>query len=169
VPAALIEEHGAVSEQVARAMAEAARAVAGSAWGVATTGVAGPGGGSAAKPVGTVHIAVAGPPARAAGGNPGAAEAAGAVEVSQQMVRLPGDRERIRWLASQIALELLRRRLLGAAGAVAAIAAGEVEVAAMTPASAPEAAVPPARAARPPGRDRRAAADPGARSAPPRP
>ncbi|HVT61677.1 MAG TPA: competence/damage-inducible protein A [Thermoanaerobaculia bacterium] len=166
VPAALIEEHGAVSERVARAMAEAARAVAGSAWGVATTGVAGPGGGSAAKPVGTVHIAVAGPPARAAGGAPGAAEAAGAVEVSHQMVRLPGDRERIRWLASQIALELLRRRLLAAAGAVAI---REVEVAAMTPASAPGAAAPAAGDARPPGRNRRPAADPGAQSALPRP
>lgn len=56
VPAQAIERDGAVSEQVARAMAEAGQRQAGVAYSIAVTGVAGPGGGSAEKPVGTVWI-----------------------------------------------------------------------------------------------------------------
>jgi nicotinamide-nucleotide amidase len=96
VPAEMIAEHGAVSEPVARAMAEGVCRALGSVYGIGITGVAGPGGGSEAKPVGTVHIAVAGP-----------------TETDHRKVRFPGDRERIRWHASQLALEMLRRRLLG--------------------------------------------------------
>ena len=61
VPAALIETNGAVSEPVARAMAEGALARSDAAVAVAITGIAGPGGGSEEKPVGLVHFAAAGP------------------------------------------------------------------------------------------------------------
>ncbi|HEX2165173.1 MAG TPA: CinA family nicotinamide mononucleotide deamidase-related protein [Thermoanaerobaculia bacterium] len=101
----LLAAHGAVSEPVARAMAEAVRRRFGADYGIAITGVAGPGGGTAEKPVGTVHLAVAAP---GAGG--------GAPEVLHRRVRLPGDRERVRWVSTTLALEMLRRHLLAAGG-----------------------------------------------------
>ncbi len=61
VPAALLESHGAVSDSVATAMAEGARRATGATWAIAVTGIAGPGGGSIVKPVGLVHLAIAGP------------------------------------------------------------------------------------------------------------
>ncbi|PYQ57899.1 MAG: competence/damage-inducible protein A [Acidobacteria bacterium] len=100
VPAEMIAEHGAVSEAVARAMAEGVRRTLGSDWGVGITGIAGPGGGSEEKPVGTVHLAVAGPREG---------------EVEHRHVRLPGDRNRVRRFATQIILEMLRRRLIAVA------------------------------------------------------
>jgi PncC family amidohydrolase len=106
VPTALLQAHGAVSEPVARAMAEGVRSRLGSDYGVAITGVAGPGGGSEAKPVGTVHLAIAGPP-----------PAPGLPAVDHRQLRLPGDRERIRWQSTQIALDMLRRRLLAGTAA----------------------------------------------------
>jgi nicotinamide-nucleotide amidase len=105
VPPELLAAHGAVSEPVARAMASGVRDALGSDYGVSITGVAGPGGGSAEKPVGTVHIALAGP------------RAEGSDDVEHRKVRFPGDRERIRWQSAQLALEMLRRRLLKTAGA----------------------------------------------------
>ena len=59
VPEAVIREHGAVSAETARLMAEGVRRLAGVDLGLAVTGIAGPGGGTEAKPVGTVHIALA--------------------------------------------------------------------------------------------------------------
>jgi len=59
VPEEVLAAHGAVSEETARGMAEGVRRLIGSTYGVAVTGIAGPGGGSAEKPVGLVYIAVA--------------------------------------------------------------------------------------------------------------
>ena len=106
VPAGLLREHGAVSEPVARALAAGARSVFAAAWGIGVTGVAGPGGGSEEKPVGTVHLAVAGPD-----GDP-----------VHRLARFPGDRQRVRWQASQLALEMLRRELLRRAAPARALA-----------------------------------------------
>ncbi|MEM6792663.1 MAG: competence/damage-inducible protein A [Acidobacteriota bacterium] len=100
VPEELIDAHGAVSEEVARSMAAGARERFGTDLAVAVTGIAGPGGGSPEKPVGLVHLAVAGP-ARDS--------------IHHRRVQLPGDRERVRRLTCQIALEMIRRRLLEAA------------------------------------------------------
>lgn len=95
VPAALLEEHGAVSEPVVRAMAVGVRAAAGSAIGVAITGIAGPGGGTEEKPVGTVWIAT---------------DLGGVLEARR--LRLIGDRAEIRQRAAQAALEMIRRRMV---------------------------------------------------------
>jgi nicotinamide-nucleotide amidase len=94
VPPALLAAHGAVSEPVARALAEGARRIAGATWGVGITGVAGPSGGTPEKPVGTVHLAIAGP---------------GGTEPFARLFR--GDRDRVRRHAALEALDLLRRRL----------------------------------------------------------
>ena len=96
VPRELIERHGAVSEEVARAMAEGVRTRFGADFGVAVTGIAGPDGGSAAKPVGTVWIAVA--------------DAGGTVA---KLRCFPTTREHVKLWSSQQALDLLRRRLTG--------------------------------------------------------
>jgi nicotinamide-nucleotide amidase len=97
VEGGLIEHHGAVSPEVAEAMASGVRQRLESDYGLAITGIAGPGGGSAEKPVGTVHVALAGP---------------GDERPTHRHLRLPGDRHRVRRLTSQWALEMLRRRLL---------------------------------------------------------
>jgi len=96
VPAALLAPGGpgAVSGEVARAMAEGARVRAGADLAVAITGIAGPGGGSAEKPVGTCWLAVA---------------SARGTEVVQKI--LSNDRETFKQMASQTALDLLRRAL----------------------------------------------------------
>ena len=91
----LIEKHGAVSEQVARALAERAGACARSTFALATTGIAGPTGGSPEKPVGTVHIALAGPN-----------------EIVAKKLFLPSDRETFKQLTAQAAFDLLRRKII---------------------------------------------------------
>jgi nicotinamide-nucleotide amidase len=96
VPAAALEEHGAVSDPVVRAMAEGVRARFGVDIGIATTGISGPDGGTIAKPVGLVHIALA---------------REGAVYADSFEFRI--DRARHRLLTSQIALDWVRRTLLG--------------------------------------------------------
>ena len=96
VDPALLEHHGAVSAEVAAAMAEGARRVAGADVGVGITGIAGPDGGTALKPVGLVFVATAG--------------RAGA-RVRRSL--FPGGRERVRFQATQVALEMVRRGLLG--------------------------------------------------------
>jgi nicotinamide-nucleotide amidase len=96
VPAALLERHGAVSSQVARAMAEGARARFGVDLAVSTTGISGPDGGTPEKPVGLVFVGFASP------------EGSEALELF-----LPLDRERHRSLTAQIALDRVRRHLLG--------------------------------------------------------
>jgi nicotinamide-nucleotide amidase len=96
VPEPLLRAHGAVSAPVARAMAEGICRISGSACGLAVTGIAGPHGGSAEKPVGTVYI--------------GCATPAG---VETRRCLFGGDRVAIKWQSSQTALDMLRRRLLG--------------------------------------------------------
>jgi nicotinamide-nucleotide amidase len=98
VPEALLAQHGAVSDAVARAMAEGARARFAADLAVATTGISGPGGGSEAKPVGLVHLALA--------------DARGTH--SDRFV-FPLDRTRHRQITAQVALDWIRRRLLGVA------------------------------------------------------
>jgi len=95
VDPATLQQHGAVSEPVARQMAEGIRARSGAHFGLSTTGIAGPGGGSPDKPVGTVHIAVAGPEG-----------------TQHRLLRLPGTRHRIQALAASGVLDLLRRTFL---------------------------------------------------------
>lgn len=91
---ALLAAEGAVSEAVARAMASAVRTKTGSTFGVASTGVAGPTGGSAAIPVGVVHLALAGPDG-----------------VRHDRRHFPGDRDSVRQFAVIGALDLLRRAI----------------------------------------------------------
>jgi competence/damage-inducible protein CinA-like protein len=92
VPAELIESKGAVSPEVAQALAQGIRRRIGATLGIGITGIAGPSGGSPEKPVGLVHIALA-----------------DANASRDRTLRFPGDRERIRWHASQAALDMLRR------------------------------------------------------------
>jgi competence/damage-inducible protein CinA-like protein len=96
VPEGLLSEHGAVSAEVAAAMAEGARSRLGADVAVAVTGVAGPGGGTPEKPVGRVHVHAATPDSSVA-----------------RMLDLPGEREQIRIRATVTALHLLRALLLG--------------------------------------------------------
>jgi nicotinamide-nucleotide amidase len=96
VDPALLESRGAVSEEVAATMAAGARRVAGTDVGVGITGIAGPEGGTAEKPVGLVFVAIDG---------------AAGTRVRRGL--FPGGRERVRFQATQVALEMLRRGLLG--------------------------------------------------------
>jgi nicotinamide-nucleotide amidase len=95
IPMALIVEHGAVSEPVARAMAEGALARSAADVAVSVTGIAGPGGGSPAKPVGLVFIGMAG------GGD--------ATAVERHV--FTGDRDLVRLASARSALDLLSRRI----------------------------------------------------------
>jgi nicotinamide-nucleotide amidase len=94
VPKKMIEDHGAVSEEVATAMASGIRELAGSTFGIGITGIAGPSGGSAEKPVGLIYIALA-----------------DGAQASAKKFIFPGDRQFIRTLSVNAALDLLRRRI----------------------------------------------------------
>jgi len=95
IPPLLLEMQGAVSEEVARGLAESVRERIGTTLGVGITGIAGPSGGSPEKPVGTVHIAVAAPSG-----------------TKHQVFLFPGSRDRVRWQAAQAALNMTRRVLM---------------------------------------------------------
>jgi len=95
VPAELIQQHGAVSREVAAALAEGIRKRCGASLGAGVTGVAGPTGGSPEKPVGLVFHALA---------------SGSGTEVIER--KFPGDRKRIRWFASTQALDMIRRKLM---------------------------------------------------------
>ncbi len=95
VPPLLIAQHGAVSREVAAALAQGIRDETGATLGVGITGMAGPTGGSEEKPVGLVYVALAD---------------SGGAEVVER--RFPGDRDRIRWFATQQALDMVRRKFL---------------------------------------------------------
>ena len=99
VSAATLERHGAVSEETAREMALGARKRFGATIGLATTGIAGPGGGTPDKPVGTVHVAL---------------DAADGTRVHRRLL-LPGERSLIRRWTTSTALGMLRKHLLGLA------------------------------------------------------
>lgn len=96
IPTELIERHGAVSSEVASAMARGIRQSARTDIGLSVTGIAGPGGGTDRKPVGLVYIGLAG---------------SGGVRVAEH--RFLGDRSLVRIRASQAALDMLRRHLIG--------------------------------------------------------
>jgi nicotinamide-nucleotide amidase len=95
VPKSLLAKHGAVSREVATALAEGIRKRCKATLGVGITGVAGPGGGSEEKPVGRVYHALA---------------SDGETQVEER--NFPGDRNRVRWFASQMALDMVRRKLM---------------------------------------------------------
>jgi len=94
VPPELIERHGAVSKEVVCAMATGVRTLAASTYGVAVSGIAGPGGGTPDKPVGTIEVAVATPE-----------------RVRHRHFQFPFDRERNRLLTAYAALDLVRREI----------------------------------------------------------
>jgi nicotinamide-nucleotide amidase len=103
VPAELIERHGAVSQEVAEALADGARERLGADVGIGITGIAGPGGGSAEKPVGLVWLSVAVP---GPDGEP--------LRLTRS-VNLPGGRADVRDRSTTVALHMLRRALNGEA------------------------------------------------------
>lgn len=95
VPANMIAKYGAVSREVGAALAEGIRSRTGATLGVGITGVAGPTGGAPEKPVGGVYIALA------------------STEGTQIEERnFPGDRKRIRWFSTQLALDMVRKKLM---------------------------------------------------------
>jgi len=95
VPKSLLDKHGAVSREVAVAMAEGIRKRCKATFGIGITGVAGPSGGSEQKPVGLVYHALA-----------------SERETQVEERNFPGDRKRVRWFASQMALDMVRRKLM---------------------------------------------------------
>ena len=100
VPAAMIAEHGAVSEPVARAMAEGIRSAAATSIGIGITGIAGPGGGSPEKPVGTVAVAIV----------------VGDGDPRVRTFQFVGGRDMVKFQAAQAALNMTRLAVMGIEG-----------------------------------------------------
>ena len=96
VPAEVLASHGAVSAECAAAMATGCRDRLGTTWALSVTGIAGPGGGTAEKPVGLVYVGLAGPDG-----------------VATRELHLHGDRERVRQRAATIALHMVREAVTG--------------------------------------------------------
>jgi len=97
VPAKTLEDYGAVSAETVRSMAAHVREMIGTTYGLAISGVAGPGGGTAEKPVGTVWLAVSGPDGKA----------------KEMKILYVNDRRSVRVYSAYVLLDLLRRELLG--------------------------------------------------------
>jgi nicotinamide-nucleotide amidase len=97
VPAEVIEQHGAVSVEVAEALADGARSAVRADVGVGITGIAGPDGGTEEKPVGTVCISVAGPEG---------------LRMTRRL-HIPGDRAEVRDRSTTVAMHMIRLLILG--------------------------------------------------------
>lgn len=97
VPPELIQAHGAVSPEVAKALADGIRQRACTTYGAGVTGIAGPGGGTPEKPVGLVYVALA--------------QASGTQVLERRFI---GERKTVRWQAAQFALDMIRRALMPA-------------------------------------------------------
>jgi nicotinamide-nucleotide amidase len=95
VPANMIAKYGAVSREVGAALAEGIRSRTGATLSIGITGVAGPTGGTPEKPIGRVYVALS---------------SAEGTEIEER--NFPGDRKRIRWFATQLALDMVRRKLI---------------------------------------------------------
>ena len=95
MPAGMLKRHGAVSKEIAESMARGVKSLSKTTFGLAVTGIAGPAGGTSEKPVGTVFISFA-----------------HKRQVITQKCSFHGDREQIKFMTAQYALDIVRRQLI---------------------------------------------------------